>query len=124
MILAPKGPSRLLKLGVSLGRRVDDLIGVAAVKTYRRWLREREARRRTAAGSVAPKGVGLPSISAEFGRMGRWSDRAHGFITTKMVYSSRTILSLGYQRATYLKATRGDLEEGIDRAAPGFHDGM
>ena len=43
VILTPEERSRLLKLGEALDHRVDDLMGVVAVKTYRRWLRERQA---------------------------------------------------------------------------------
>lgn len=38
--LTPQERSRLLKLGASLAHRVDDLIGIVSVKTYKRWLRE------------------------------------------------------------------------------------
>jgi putative transposase len=40
VILTPEERSRLLKLGVSLEHRVDDLISIVSVKTYKRWLRE------------------------------------------------------------------------------------
>ena len=53
VILTPEERSRLLKLGESLGHHVDDLMGVVTVKTYRRWLRERQA------GQVAGR-VGRP----------------------------------------------------------------
>lgn len=43
VILAPEERTRLLKLGAELDHRVHDLIGIVCVKTYQRWLREREA---------------------------------------------------------------------------------
>ncbi|MBI1336410.1 MAG: transposase [Phycisphaera sp.] len=43
VILTPEERSRLLRLGASLGHRVDDLIGIVGVNTYRRWVRDQLA---------------------------------------------------------------------------------
>jgi hypothetical protein len=40
VILSSEERSRLLRLGEQMDHRVDDLLGIVAVKTYRRWLRE------------------------------------------------------------------------------------
>ena len=53
VILTPEERSRLLKLGAPLNHRVDDLIGIVSVKTYKRWLREQGEGR-------APGRVGRP----------------------------------------------------------------
>ncbi len=53
VILTPEERSRLLKLGASLEHRVDDLIGIVSVKTYKRWLREQRE-------GKAPGRVGRP----------------------------------------------------------------
>jgi putative transposase len=43
VILSPEERNRLLKLGQQIDHRVDDLIGIVSVKTYRRWIREKAA---------------------------------------------------------------------------------
>jgi putative transposase len=43
VILPPEDRRRLLQLGVAIDHRVDDLIGIVSVKTYKRWLREQRA---------------------------------------------------------------------------------
>jgi len=43
VILSPEEWQRLLRLGERVGHRVDDLIGIVSVKTYKRWLREQKA---------------------------------------------------------------------------------
>ena len=53
VIVTPEERSRLLKLGASLEHRVDDLIGIVSVKTYKRWLREQRE-------GKAPGRVGRP----------------------------------------------------------------
>ncbi|GAB4196914.1 MAG: integrase core domain-containing protein [Phycisphaeraceae bacterium] len=53
VILAPEERQRLLRLGEQVGHRVDDLIGIVNVKTYRRWLREEK-------GGREPGRVGRP----------------------------------------------------------------
>jgi putative transposase len=45
VILAPEERMRLLRLGEQIGHRVDNLIGIVNVKTYRRWLREQQGGR-------------------------------------------------------------------------------
>ncbi len=41
VILAPEERNRLLKFGQQIDHKVDDLIGIVTVKTYRRWIREK-----------------------------------------------------------------------------------
>jgi hypothetical protein len=53
VILAPEERKRLLRLGEQIGHRIDDLIGIVNVKTYRRWLREQQ-------GGREPGRVGRP----------------------------------------------------------------
>jgi len=53
VILTPEERSRLLKLGEAVGHKVDDLIGIVSVKTYKRWLREQR-------DGKAPGRVGRP----------------------------------------------------------------
>jgi putative transposase len=53
VILAPEERKRLLRLGEQIGHRVDDLIGIVSVKTYKRWLREQQ-------GGRVPGRVGRP----------------------------------------------------------------
>ena len=45
VILAPDDRERLLRAGEALDHHVDDVIGIVAVKTYRRWVREKVAGR-------------------------------------------------------------------------------
>ena len=53
VILTPEERSRLLKNGEAVGHKVDDLIGIVSVKTYKRWLREQRE-------GKAPGRVGRP----------------------------------------------------------------
>ncbi len=69
VILSPEERQRLLRLGKRLEHRVDDLIGIVSVKTYKRWLREQKEDR-------APGRVGRPrkitaSVRALIIRMAR-----------------------------------------------------
>ncbi|MEZ6192068.1 MAG: integrase core domain-containing protein [Phycisphaerales bacterium] len=55
VVLSPEERQRMLRLGERLGHRVDDLIGIVSVKSYKRWLREQEAGR-------SPGRVGRPRL--------------------------------------------------------------
>lgn len=69
VILTPEERSRLLKLGTLLEHRVDDLLGIVSVKTYRRWLREQ--REGKAPGRVGRRRVIPPSLRALIKRLAR-----------------------------------------------------
>ena len=47
VILSPEERHRMLRLGKKLEHKVDDLVGIVSVKTYKRWLREQKADRPT-----------------------------------------------------------------------------
>ncbi len=53
VILSPDERKRLLKLGGQMDHQIDDLIGIVAVKTYRRWIREQ-------ASGCQPGRIGRP----------------------------------------------------------------
>jgi len=61
-ILSPEDRERLLGLGSQLGHRVDDLISIVCVKTYRRWIREQNAGRQPR--RVGRRRVISPSLRA------------------------------------------------------------
>jgi putative transposase len=77
VILTPEDRSRLLKLGASLDHRVDDLIGIVSVKTYKTWLREQRGARQP--GRVGRRRVIPPSLRALIKRLasenGGWGVR-------------------------------------------------
>lgn len=77
VILAPEERTRLLRIGIELGHRVDDVMSIVRVKTYRRWLRE--AKQGRAVGRVGRRRVVTPSIRALISRMFRqnpgWGSR-------------------------------------------------
>ena len=45
VILSPEERHLMLRLGKKLEHKVDDLVGIVSVKTYKRWLREQKAGR-------------------------------------------------------------------------------
>ncbi len=47
VILSPEERNRMLRLGKKLEHRVDDLVRIVSVKTYKRWLREQKEGRVT-----------------------------------------------------------------------------
>ncbi len=53
VILSPEERHRMLRLGKKLEHKVDDLVGIVTVKTYKRWLREQQ-------GGREPGRVGRP----------------------------------------------------------------
>ena len=53
VILSPTERRRLLKIGEELGYQVDDLMHIATVKTYQKWVRKK-------ARGVVAKAVGRP----------------------------------------------------------------
>ncbi len=55
VILGPDDRVRLLRAGEQIGHRVNDLMGIVSVKTYRQWLREQKSGRK-------PGRVGRPKI--------------------------------------------------------------
>jgi len=62
VILSPEDRQRLLGLGSPLGHRVDDLVGIVSVKTYKRWLRDVKAG--SASRPVGRRRVIPPSLRA------------------------------------------------------------
>jgi len=69
VILAPEERQRLLRLGKKLEHKVDDLIGIVSVKTYKRWLREKPADQ--APGRVGRRRAVPPSLRALILRLAR-----------------------------------------------------
>ncbi len=69
VILLPEDRQRLLGLGSQLGHRVDDLIGIVSVKTYKRWLREQQGGQ--VPGRVGRRRVVPPSLRALIVRMAK-----------------------------------------------------
>ena len=44
-ILSPVERQRLMKIGAEMGHAIEHTLGIASIKTYRRWLREEQGGR-------------------------------------------------------------------------------
>ena len=113
VILCPDDRQRLLQMGASLGHRVDDLLGIVSVKTYRRWLRDGQAGRQPR--NVGRRRVIPPSLRALIVRMGKENT---GWGARRIVGELRK-LALTPSRSTVRRVMA---EEGLppspDRRAP------
>ena len=69
VVLSPEERNRVLLLGKKLEHKVDDLIGIVSVKTYKRWLREKAAGQ--APGRVGRRRAVPPSLRALILRLAR-----------------------------------------------------